>query len=95
MLAGLLYGVVEALITALVRLELHADRRVHAWSSLALAVMPERPVRPRRGEEGVSDGAADVSPMPAAIAAADRGRARAWRSTVDGYTPSSCWRWWR
>ena len=52
-LAGLIYGVAEALITALARLDLHADRHLRAGHPRA-RVAAERPVRPRPVEESMS-----------------------------------------
>ena len=52
-LAGLIYGVAEALITALSGLDLHADRHLRARHSRA-RIAAERSVRPRRVEESMS-----------------------------------------
>ena len=52
MVAGLLFGIAEALITTTLGLELHADPELRAGHRRARAAT-ERAVRPRRGEEGV------------------------------------------
>ena len=52
MLAGLLFGMVEALITADARLGLHADHHLRAGDRGA-GLAAQRPVRPRRGQEGM------------------------------------------
>ena len=52
-LAGLIYGIVEALITRNARLDLHPDRHLRARDRRA-GRAAERTVRPRRGEEGMT-----------------------------------------
>ena len=52
MLAGLLFGVVEALITALLGSS-YTQILTFALVIVALALHAQRPVRPRRGEEGM------------------------------------------
>ena len=52
MLAGLIFGLTEALITALLGSALHADPQLRAGDRRARADA-ERPLRPRRGEEGM------------------------------------------
>ena len=51
MLAGLIYGHRRGAGHGAVRLDLHADRHVHRRHRCARADA-QRPVRPRRGEEG-------------------------------------------
>ena len=88
MLAGLLFGVVEALITALARLRLHPDRHVRAGHRRARADA-ERAVRPGRGEEGM---------RPLAAPRGRRGRsAAALRVHAPSPTATTCssWRRWR
>ena len=51
-LAGLIYGLAEALITVAARLDLHADRQLRPRHRVADG-HAERPVRPRRGAQGM------------------------------------------
>ena len=53
MLAGLLYGLIEALVTAFAGSTYTQIVALLAWSFVALAAMPERAVRSRRGEKGL------------------------------------------
>ena len=54
MLAGLLYGLIEALVTALRRLDLHADRRVHGRHRWRSPLMPNGLLGRAAGEEGLT-----------------------------------------
>ena len=56
MLAGLIYGLIEALVTALLG-STYTQIVTFALVILALAVHAERAARPRGNEEGMSDAA--------------------------------------
>ncbi len=91
MLAGLLYGVIEALITALLGSG-YTQIVMFAVVIVALALMPQRPVRPRRGEEGLRRWAVTRLAVPGAILALTvAGLAR--RRASATATRRSSWRW--
>ena len=67
MLAGLIYGLVEALITALLG-STYTQIVTFTLVIVALALDAERPVRPRRGEEGMTMRARASPPSLAIVA---------------------------
>ena len=76
MLAGLLYGLIEALVTAFVG-SVYTQIVAFAVVIVALAVMPNGLLGRAGDEEGVDDASRALTPMTLAIAGADRGRRRA------------------
>ncbi len=87
MLAGLLYGLIEALVTAFFG-STYTQIVAFSFVILALAADAERLLRPRRGEQGMTaPSACRRLAMPLAIAGADRGWRRLVLAIADGYAP--------
>ena len=88
MLAGLIYGLIEALVTAYLG-STYTQIVIFSVVILALAVDAERPVRPRRGQQGVTMARRRMrsAPLPIAIAVTDRAGAAARRARPTAITP--------